>query len=106
MNRRAIGWFALGLLITVFVAVVVSQFASSEPDGLEYVADGQGFAETGEDHHLADAPLADYGENLEADRAISTGVAGLIGVAAALGVGFGLFWLIRAPNTDTPDPAS
>ena len=106
MSRRAIGWFVLGLLITVLVAVVVSQFASSEPDGLEYVAEEQGFAATAEDHYLADAPLADYGENLEADRVISTGVAGLIGVVAALGIGFGLFWLIRAPDTDTPDPAS
>lgn len=106
MSRRATGWFVLGLLITVFVAVVASQFASSEPDGLEYVAEEQGFAETADDHDLVDAPLADYGENLEADRVISTGVAGFIGVVAALGIGFGLFWLIRAPDTDTPDPAS
>jgi hypothetical protein len=102
MSRRALGLFALGLLITVFVAVVLSQFASSEPDGLEYVAEDQGFANTAEDHDLADAPLADYGENLESSGAISTGVAGFIGVIAALGVGFGLFWLIRAPNTDSP----
>lgn len=106
MSRRALGLFALGLLITVFVAVVLSQFASSEPDGLEYVAEDQGFADTAEDHDLADAPLADYGENLESGSALSTGVAGLIGVIAALGIGFGLFWLIRSPNSDTPDRAS
>ena len=104
MSRRTLGWFAVGLLVTVFVAVVVSQFASSEPDGLEYVAEDQGFADTAEDHDLADAPLADYGENLESDGAISTGVAGFNGVVAALGIGFGLFWLIRAPSTDTADP--
>jgi hypothetical protein len=98
--------FGLGLLITVFVAVVLSQFASSEPDGLEYVAEGQGFADTAEEHDLADLPLADYGENLETEGAISTGVAGLIGVIATLAVGFGLFWLIRSPNDDAPDPSS
>ena len=106
MSRRALGMFALGLLVTVFVAVVLSQFASSEPDGLEYVAEDQGFADTAEDHDLADAPLADYGENLDSDGAISTGVAGFVGVIAALGIGFVLFWLIRSPNNDTPDPAS
>lgn len=105
MSRRALGWFAVGLLITVLVAVVLSQFASSEPDGLEYVAEDQGFADTAEDHDLADAPLADYGENLGSDPAFSTGVAGLVGVVAALGIGFGLFWLIRAPSPDSPDRA-
>jgi len=106
MSRRALGLFALGLLITVFVAVVLSQFASSEPDGLEYVAEDQGFADTAEDHDLADAPLADYGENLESGGAISTGVAGFVGVVAALGAALGLFWLIRAPATDSPGPES
>ena len=62
MSRRALGLFALGLLITVFVAVVLSQFASSEPDGLEYVAEDQGFADTAEDHDLADAPLAGHSD--------------------------------------------
>jgi len=104
VSRGAVGWFVVGLFVTVVVAVVVSQFASSSPDGLEYVADRQGFSEQAEDHDLADTPLADYGQNLESDGAISTGVAGLVGVAAALGVGFGLFWLIRAPKADAPDP--
>ena len=103
MNRKAIGWFVVGLTITVFVAVVVSQFASDEPDGLEYVAEQQGFGDASEEHDLADAPLAEYGENLESDSRISTGVAGLIGVVAALVLGSGLFWLIRAPGADSAD---
>jgi hypothetical protein len=99
-------WFVVGLAVTVFVAVVVSQLASGEPDGLEYVADQQGFADEAEDHDLAEAPLADYGENLEADDRVATGIAGLVGVAAALLVGLGLFWLIRAPKTGSADPLS
>lgn len=99
-------WFAVGLAVTVFVAVVVSQLASGEPDGLEYVADQQGFADEAEDHDLAEAPLADYGENLEADDRVATGIAGLVGVAAALLVGLGLFWLIRAPKTGSADQLS
>ena len=103
MNRRTIGWFFVGLAITVFVAVVVSQFASDEPDGLEYVAGRQGFGDASDEHDLADAPLADYGENLESDSRISTGVAGFVGVVVALGLGFGLFWIIRSPGSDPAD---
>jgi len=100
VNRKAVGWFIAGLAITVFIAVVVSQFASDEPDGLEYVAEQQGFGDAADAHDLAEAPLAEYGENLESDSRISTGLAGLVGVAAALAIGFGLFWLIRAPGPD------
>jgi len=103
VNRRTIGWFVVGLAITVFVAVVVSQFASDEPDGLEYVAERQGFGDASDEHDLADAPLADYGENLESDSRISTGVAGFVGVVVALGLGFGLFWIIRSPGSDPAD---
>jgi cobalt/nickel transport protein len=103
VNRRAIGWFVVGLAITVFVAVVVSQLASDKPDGLEYVAEQQGFGDSSDEHDLADAPLAGYGENLESESRISTGIGGLVGVAAALGLGFGLFWLIRSPGSDPAD---
>jgi hypothetical protein len=105
VKSRGLVWFVVGLAVTVFVAVVVSQLASGQPDGLEYVADQQGFADQAEDHDLAGAPLADYGENLDTDDRVATGVAGLVGVAAALLVGLGLFWLIRAPKTDSPDPS-
>ncbi|MCJ7780053.1 MAG: PDGLE domain-containing protein, partial [Acidimicrobiia bacterium] len=103
MKSKGLVWFVVGLAVTVFVAVVVSQLASGQPDGLEYVADQQGFADQAEDHDLAEAPLAAYGQNLDTDDRVATGVAGLVGVAAALLVGLGLFWLIRAPKTDSPD---
>lgn len=86
----------LGLLGAALVfGVVVSQFASDNPDGLEYVAQQEGFSDTAEDHTLADAPLADYGENLSDNRRLNTAVAGLLGVVVTLGVGYGLFWLVR-----------
>ena len=83
MNRKAVGWFIVGLAITVFIAVGVSQFASDDPDGLEYVAEQQGFGGEADDHDLAEAPLAGYGENLESDSRISTGIAGVVGVLHA-----------------------
>lgn len=103
MNRRAVGWFLAGLAITILVAVVLSQFASNDPDGLEYVAEQQEFDDATEEHDLADAPLADYGENLGSDSRISTGVAGFVGVIVALGLGFGLFWLVRSSGSDSAD---
>ena len=105
MNRKTIGWFGVGLAITVLVAVVLSLFASTEPDGLEYVAEQQGFDDAAAEHDLAQGPLADYGENLESDSRISTGIAGLVGVLVALALGFGLFWIIRSPGSDAADSA-
>lgn len=98
MTRKSTVWFIGALLVTVLIAVVGSRYASSEPDGLEYVAEQEGFADQAEDHALADSPLADYGDNLGTDRGLSTGIAGLIGVVVAIVLGFGLFWLIRTPG--------
>lgn len=106
MKSRGLMWFAVGMAVTLFVAVAVSQLASGQPDGLEYVADQQGFADQAVDHDLAETPLANYGENLEATDRVATGMAGLAGVAAALLLGLGLFWLIRAPKTGSADPSS
>ncbi len=90
--------FLIGLLVSIVVAVVVAQFASPNPDGLEFVAEEQGFAETATDHRLADSPLADYGENLTDNAWLNTAVAGFIGTLATLAVGYGLFWLARRSN--------
>ena len=104
MKSRGLMWFVVGLSVTVFIAVVVSQFASDQPDGLEYVAEQEGFADQAEDHDLAGARLAGYGENLETDDRLATGAVGVAGVAAALLAGLGLFWLIRAPKTGSEGP--
>ena len=71
MNRdRRI--FAMGLIAALLVAVVVAQFASSEPDGLEFVAEREGFGEAAADHDLSEAPLADYGEDLTSSSWLNT----------------------------------
>jgi ABC-type Fe3+ transport system permease subunit len=96
MNDKRL--FAVGLLVAIVVAVVVAQFASSNPDGLEYVAEQEGFAETATDHNLADFALADYGENLTDNGGLNTAFAGFIGTLATLAVGYGVFWLARRSN--------
>ena len=102
-NRRL---FLAGLAIALGVAVVIAQFASSSPDGLEYVAEQEGFLETAGDHDLAEVPLANYGENLTNNGGVNTAVAGLAGTLATLVIGYGVFWLARKTNGDDPESAS
>ena len=94
--RRNTLLFVVALGISVAVATVVAQFASDQPDGLEYVAEQQGFADTEADHAFAEAPLADYGDNLDGDRGGNRAIAGAVGVMVTLALGAGLFWLLRA----------
>jgi hypothetical protein len=85
-----------GLLVTIGLALVVSGFASSQPDGLEKVATDKGFLETARDHPLADGPLADYAVKGVDNQRVSTGLSGLIGVLVTFGLGLALFALVRA----------
>ena len=101
-NRRL---FIFGLGIALILAVVVAQFASSSPDGLEYVAQQEGFAESAEEHDLSSAPLANYGEDLTDSSWVNNAVAGVAGIFVTLGVGDGLFWLARKTNRDRPSSA-
>ncbi|MEZ5175269.1 MAG: PDGLE domain-containing protein [Acidimicrobiia bacterium] len=90
---------AIGALAVILLTgVVLSQFASSKPDGLEYIAEQEGFADQAQDHSLADTPLADYGGD-----GASRAVAAAIGIAVTLGVGYGLFRLLGRSST-TPQP--
>jgi cobalt/nickel transport protein len=88
-------FLAAGLVVTVGLALVVSGFASSSPDGLEKVAEDKGFLETAKDHLFARGPLADYAVKGVANERLSTGLSGLIGVLITFGVGWGLFALVR-----------
>lgn len=94
--RLAIG--AAGVIIVL--GVVVSQFASNDPDGLEFVAEQEGFADAAQDHTLQDAPLADYG-----DPGRSRAVSALVGIAVTLGVGFVLFRMIGSGTHRGDEPA-
>jgi hypothetical protein len=85
-----------GLLVTIGLALVVSGFASSQPDGLEKVATDKGFLETARDNPLADGPLADYAVKGVDNQRLSTGLSGLIGVLVTFGLGLALFALVRA----------
>ncbi len=90
-----------GGLIALAMAGIVSFFASANPDGLEYVAEGEGFLETARDHAFGDFALADYGDV----GGIPVGLAGILGVAVVVVVGVVLFRLVggRSPARASED---
>jgi cobalt/nickel transport system permease protein/cobalt/nickel transport protein len=102
MKQRT--FLALGLLVCLLVAGVASYYASSHPDGLEYVAEQTGFLDSAEDSATADSPLADYSTRGVEDERLSGGLAGVIGVVVMLLLSSGLFWTLRR-RQDTADPA-
>lgn len=97
--------FLIGLLVTLVIAVVVAQFASASPDGLEHVAEQKGFSDTATDHALSGSPLADYGENLTDNGYVNTAIAGSVGVLITLALGYGVFWLAKRTNKTPPESA-
>jgi hypothetical protein len=97
MRSRNLRLFLIGgLLVAIGLALVVSGFASSSPDGLERVAQDKGFLQTAQDHLLVDGPLADYAVKGVDNPRLSTGLSGLIGVLITFGLGLALFALVRA----------
>jgi cobalt/nickel transport system permease protein len=85
----------LGGLVAVALAAVVSFYASSQPDGLNKVADDHGIAVNEQDSATAGSPLADYSVSVISNDRLSTAAAGLAGLAATAAVGFGMFYLLR-----------
>lgn len=92
MNRKEV-LFALG--ITLFLAFIVSPFASSSPDGLERVAEDKGFLERGEIEPTFVSPIPDYAWPGVRNEALATSLAGVFGTLVVFGLGYGLAALYR-----------
>ena len=84
-----------GFIASLFLAGVVSFYASSHPDGLEKVAEDIGFIETAKENTNADGVLADYGVKGVDNERLSVGAAGVIGVITTGVISTGLFMLVR-----------
>lgn len=84
-----------GLLVALLVAGVGSYYASSHPDGLEYVAGKTGFLDSADEPVDTNSPFADYATDGVQDERLSGGIAGVAGVLLTLVIGGGLFWLLR-----------
>ncbi|WP_320065058.1 PDGLE domain-containing protein [Micromonospora sp. RTGN7] len=108
MSKRLWGFIVGGLLVALLLAGVVSNYASSHPDGLDSsllkgctvnaedeITGGSCPAQQARDHELADSPLADYGIRGLDNDFLSTGLSGVLGVLLTFAVGGGVFWLLR-----------
>jgi hypothetical protein len=91
-NRKVL---VTGVLVALLLAAVVSFYASSSPDGLEKVATDKGISQNAKDHSLSDSPFADYGTKGVDNARLSTGLAGIAGVAITLALGSGLVLAVR-----------
>jgi cobalt/nickel transport system permease protein/cobalt/nickel transport protein len=101
---RSRTFLVVGLLAALLVAGVASFYASSHPDGLEYVAEQTGFLDQAEDSPAVDSPLADYSTEGVDDERLSGGLAGVIGSLAVLLLAGGMFWALR--RRTPPDEGS
>jgi cobalt/nickel transport system permease protein len=106
MKRSVWVVIGVGIAVSLFIAGFVSFYASSSPDGLEKVAEDQGFIETAQDSANASLPTADYGiAGVESER-LSVGLAGILGVAVMAVVAFGLFWWLGKGKKPASDDAA
>jgi cobalt/nickel transport protein len=99
-----------GVLVALLLAAVVSYYASSSPDGLNRVAEDQGFSQTQTEHHGDGGPFAGYGTKGVGDERVSKGVAGVVGSLVVLVLAGGVTLLVRrrtpgAGSVDQREPA-
>ena len=85
----------IGLAVALAIALLLSPFASSWPDGLERVAKDLGFIEKGEGAEVLKAPIPDYKFPGLDSEGFSTALSGTLGTLAMFGIGFGVARLMR-----------
>lgn len=99
--ERGAGWIVAGLLIAMLV-VLVSPLADPNPDGLERVAEDKGFIEVAEDPSYEILP--DYTIPFIENEALTTILAGAIGVLLVAGMGYGVAYLGKRREVADPAP--
>lgn len=85
----------VGVLVALLLAGGVSFYASSSPDGLNRVAQDQGFSRTGRSHASEKSPLAGYQTKGLHGKRLSRGVAGVAGSLVVLVLAGGLALVVR-----------
>jgi hypothetical protein len=85
-------WWLAGLVLALAVAVI-SPLASSDPDGLERVAEDHGFIERALEPAYRLIP--DYALPGVADERLATIAAGIVGTLVVFGLVYGLGLMLR-----------
>lgn len=96
MNKKDI---LFGLLAALFLALALSPFASSFPDGLERVAEDKGFLEKGEGDPVVASPVPDYSWPGIRSEKLATSAAGVMGTLLVFGVAYGFGVLLKKKGT-------
>jgi cobalt/nickel transport system permease protein len=91
-----------GIVASFVVAMVVSQFAAGDPDGLERVAEDTGFIASAQDHPLDSFVFADYATAGVDNETVSLAVAGAAGTLVTLLVGLGIAAAARGGRRGRP----
>jgi cobalt/nickel transport protein len=96
MKKKDILW---GLFLALALALILSPFASSWPDGLEWVAGGLGFLSKGEGAAVMSSPIADYAFPGISNPKLATALAGLVGTVIMFVLGYGVAYLLKRRNS-------
>ncbi|MDI6892399.1 MAG: PDGLE domain-containing protein [Actinomycetota bacterium] len=101
MSKNMKTFIFVALLVSLFLAIFISPFASSHPDGLEKVAENKGFLERGEEWAAwKSSPIPDYAVPGLRGDALATGAAGLVGTVAVFLIGYGLASIIKPKSVE------
>jgi cobalt/nickel transport protein len=96
-------FFAVFLLTALLIAGVASYYASSHPDGLNFVAETAGFSDKEKASPTSDGPFAGYSTKGIGDDRLSGGIAGVAGSLLVLAIAGGLCWVLRRRSGETAD---
>ncbi len=97
MDRKEI---IFGLMAAIFLAMVLSPFASRLPDGLERVAEDKGFSEK-EVEPFIPSLIPDYAwPGLKSEK-LATSAAGVTGTLIVFAIAYGAARMIRRQNTNS-----
>jgi cobalt/nickel transport protein len=89
------GFFVVLLLAALLVAGVASYYASSHPDGLNFVAQQTGFGDREKASPTSEGPFAGYSTKGIGNDRLGGGLAGVAGSLLVLSIAGGLFWVLR-----------
>ena len=89
-------FIALGLALAMGLAVGLSPYASSSPDGLNRVAGNEGFGDSATVRSLQDdSPVAGYAFPGIHNERLARGVAGFVGTLGVFAIGCGIALVLR-----------
>ena len=80
----------LVLLVSLAIAAFLSPFASTSPDGLEWVAEDKGFVHLSEGREIVNSPMPDYLIPGMENETVAGSFAGVVGTILTFGIMFGI----------------